>query len=260
MYAGELVEVGAGARHLRRAAAPVHPAADRQPAVARAARARFAASRACRRRCSIRRRGCSFHPRCPHVIDRCSIDVTRCCAQLRPEPLGRLPPVLTRRQSMEARHDRPARSPRTSRKVFGGGCSTRLNVALDDFSLRHRRRRRRRSPPSSARAAAARPPWRGCCSGFIAPTLRRGALPRQESAQAVRGRAAAPSAARSRRSFRTRSRSTTRSTRVDHVLTTPIAKFRLAKSRPRRASNDRGGAARGRPAAGGDARAATRTS
>ena len=84
MYAGELVEVSPVRGTLRGAAAPVHPAAR---------------SSACRRssgRGSSQgipglppslldpAAGCPFHPRCPHVMDRCRVEQPR-LVEVRPQ-------------------------------------------------------------------------------------------------------------------------------------------------------------------------------
>ena len=97
MYAGKLAEVSPVARHLSRAAPSVHPAADREPAVARSERASSRASPACRRRCSTAPPGCPFHPRCPHAMPRCSVD-DPAAARGQAGPLGGLPPVRRRRR------------------------------------------------------------------------------------------------------------------------------------------------------------------
>ena len=171
MYAGKLVEVGQVRDIFSRAAAPVHPAADRQPAVARREGRLARHPGRCRRRCSIRRRAASFHPRCPHVMPRCS----------------------RRSPGCSWKHARTARWPAT---CTTDDCACRLlearnvsrglrqrtrnaNVALDDFSLTvgddvavvhgHRRRERQRQDDAGAPAARLHPAdvWRG-------------ALPRQE--------------------------------------------------------------------------------
>ena len=113
LYAGELVEHRPGRRHPGRAAAPVHAAADRQPADARRQGQARAASPACRRRSLDLPPGCPSTPRCPYAFDRCRVETpllqrsrpaagsachlypsTRSCRRCR---LGRLDP--TRRWS-----------------------------------------------------------------------------------------------------------------------------------------------------------------
>ena len=72
MYAGRIMEYGPAARDLRAAAAPVRVGAARLDADDRAPpQRRSCRSRARRRRCSTRRPGCPFHPRCPYAFEPC---------------------------------------------------------------------------------------------------------------------------------------------------------------------------------------------
>ena len=74
MYLGRIVEIGPGESIFTRAAPPLHaPAAGRDPGPRHDGRphARWAAR--CRAR-STRRRGCTFHPRCPLANERCRVE------------------------------------------------------------------------------------------------------------------------------------------------------------------------------------------
>ena len=72
MYAAEVAEKGDVEPDLQEAAPPVHvgPAWARSRASTPTSSA-SCRSRASRRRCSVPRRGCRFHPRCPYVMPIC---------------------------------------------------------------------------------------------------------------------------------------------------------------------------------------------
>ena len=118
-----------------------------------------------------------------------------------------------------------------------------------------RRRSGRRSPPWSARAAAARPRSPASCSAWIAPTTGRVLLSAARTCARCPARDGADGFRRDVQAiFQDPYEVYNPFYRVDHVLTTPVRKFRLAKTRAEARGADRDGAARGRAAAGGDPR------
>ena len=149
-------------------------------------------------------RGCPFHPRCPHVMDRCKV-VMPPLREIQPRPPGRLPSlrgVMT--ALLEARQ---------VSKVFAAGLVQQdgdrrpAGLLIRDqrrAALDHRHRRRKRQRQDDPGPAPA---------GVDRADHRRGALPRQGPAAALTARSAGRTCATCRRSFRTRSRSSTRSTR-----------------------------------------------
>ena len=198
MYAGTLAEVCAVDAMFEE---PLHPYSqlliaslptlDQQGRPCRA-------SRACRRRCSTRRRGCPFQPRCPQAMERCAT-VEPPTAGGPPGALGRLPlydAAAPESPASVAGMSRWRCSRRaTSASLSAAACCTRhRTVALEDFSLAIAG-----EPPSitavvgesgSGKTTLAR-----LLLGMTAPSERRSALRGQGSSQPHRRRAAAHSAA-----------------------------------------------------------------
>ena len=159
MYAGKLVEVGAG--RARSSDEPLHPYTQlliaSLPSLDEQGRA-SRASRACRRRCSTRRaaarstraartRWTAAGPRCRRCA-RCGPDRWAACHLLRGERA--MTALLEARNVTQGLRRRAVRqdADRRARRLLA-----RASAAT-----------RRRSPPSSARAAAARRRWPACCS------------------------------------------------------------------------------------------------
>ena len=219
----------AGAGHLRGPAAPLHPAADLDPAVDGCTRAYSGASRGMPASLLNPPPGCPFHPRCPQVLPRCAsrrAGLPRSGAG----SLGRLPPHRRGGPLMEALLEA-----RHVTKVFGGGkaCGgVPRTVALEDFSLVIGGNGRP-SPPSPARAAAARPRWPGCCSASSA----------RATARCSTGAPAQPDVGHGMAHFRQQVQAIFQDPfevynpfyKVDHLLTTPISQVRAGQVEDARA-------------------------
>ena len=103
MYAARVAEQGAGRRALQAAAAPLHVGAARLAAAPRRRRrAARADPRASRRRCSTRRAGCRFHPRCPYVMNVCKTEEPRAPA-VSPTSQSTCTPATSTRRRRTAR-------------------------------------------------------------------------------------------------------------------------------------------------------------
>ena len=195
-----------GPRHLQGPHASVHPAAHLQPAVARRERS---PARHPRPPPSLLNppSGCVFHPRCPQVMPRCSVDVPA-LHEARPNRSVACHLYDETSGAMTA----SARSQKRVAKVFGSGLRQAPTSRSIDFSLtverrravvhHHRRRKWQRQDDPGAAAAGLHPAH-----------VRRDFLSRQESVEDGARRLDGRSATKSRRSFRIRSRCSIRSTR-----------------------------------------------
>ena len=199
MYAGRLVEVAPIARHHHRAAASLHAAADRQPAVAGAQGRRCAAFPGWRRCCAICRRAA----RSIRAVRRRWSAAARRSRPVRPIGDGRHRGVPSRMTPLIELRD-------VTKTSLAACCgrerqlrSSASRFAIDaDAPRDHRRGRRKRQRQDHAGAAAAGPDR---------SRRRRGAVSTGTICAACRRRDGATSAATCRRSSRTRTRSTTRS-------------------------------------------------
>ena len=184
MYVGRIVEVAPTTGLYARAAPSLHRGAARRRAEGRSAAARpgRAAPRGEVADPANPPPGCAFHPRCPHAVDRCRVEIPA-LREVAPGTLERLPSRRGARRS-------PA-SPRTNNKTEETHASPILIAAALPCSLRARplpsslptcrnpvwsassrtrpssptrrsgrrsSRKRRRSPPWSRRASCRRSP------------------------------------------------------------------------------------------------------
>ena len=97
MYAGKIVEIGRPSRHLLRRAPPVHVGlpARRSRGWTTATPERLIPIHGLPPSLIYVPPGCAFHPRCPHVFDRCRTEVPDAPARGRPSRV-RVPPVARR--------------------------------------------------------------------------------------------------------------------------------------------------------------------
>ena len=251
MYAGQ---AGRGLRRSRDLfRGPLHPytpAADRQPAVARG-EGRVPRHPRPAALAAEPPAGCPFRSRCPRAMERCAV-VSPMLREVQPRAAGS-PATCTELTRVTACLRCSKRG--TSRKVFGGGAVRQgaRPSRCDDFSLAiddeppsitgHRRRERQRQDDPGAAAARAgqrRPVAR--CSTRQGPAALSGDERRQflRDVQVI---------------FQDPYEVYNPFYKVDHVLETPIAKFRLADSRDEARALIEETLRRGRAAAGGDARA-----
>ena len=256
MYAGKLVELCAGrARSSREPLHPVHPAADRQPARRWTQKGVFQGIPGLPPSLLRPAAGLRVPSALPVGDGRAAGRTSPALREVAAGRLGRLPPAREE-AGMTALLEAATRQQDRSAAACSTGArpsrSSDFSLAIDGEPPS--------ITPSSARAAAARRRWPACCSGLLTPTTGEVLYRGQGPAARCRGAAASRSCATSRSIFQDPYEVYNPFYKVDHVLTTPIAKFRLAASQAEARGTDRGGAAGGRAAPGGDARPLSRTS